>query len=381
MDRTVAPVPALVPPDRSDPNDRVRVRWAVGLLVLAACGSGDSPSTGDSTSSSSSSGGHGSGAAGSSGSGTSSGASSSGASGDDKSGSSGVAGDDGSGDDAASDDGPGGATTADGGKTASKDAGPADATTTGPAKGGCKRGIAANTAPSMALAPSGANPGVSWWYNWAASGSGQAAGIEFDPMIWGSSSLSATLPKGSKYVLGFNEPNFSSPQSNLTPAQAAADWPKVEAAAKAAGASIVSPAVNFCGDCSTSGLTSPYTWLKDFFAACSGCQVDYVAVHWYNCDLPSLEGYIEGNGSGLEGFVQFGKPIWLTEFSCSGSSTAAQNKAYMQAAIPWLEGNAHVYRYSWFSAGPIPNAELVNSDGSLTDLGKTYVSLAEPSCQ
>jgi hypothetical protein len=186
-------------------------------------------------------------------------------------------------------------------------------------------------------------------------------------------------------VLGFNEPNFKS-QSNLTPAQAAADWPSVEAAAKAAGALIVSPAVNFCGSstntsgCSDPTVTDPYTWLKDFFNDCAGCQVDAVAVHWYNCDLPSLKGYIEGNvdaGGGLQGFVQFGKPIWLTEFSCGGSSTVAQQKAYMQAAVPWLESNPHVARYAWFSAGPIPNAELQNSNGTLTDLGMTYVGLAQ----
>ena len=47
----------------------------------------------------------------------------------------------------------------------------------------------------------------------------------------------------------------------------------------------------------------------------------------------------------------------------------------MQAAIPYLEGNPNIARYSWFSASPIPNAQLMNSDGSLTDLGKTYVWL------
>ena len=47
----------------------------------------------------------------------------------------------------------------------------------------------------------------------------------------------------------------------------------------------------------------------------------------------------------------------------------------MRAAIPYLEQNPHVYRYSWFSAGPIPNAELANSDGSPTALGKVYIGL------
>jgi hypothetical protein len=249
----------------------------------------------------------------------------------------------------------------------------------------CKRGIAANAAPGAAFSPSPSQPGLSWWYDWATQGSGQGAGIAFVPMIWGSSSLHSTLPAGSKYVLGFNEPNFKS-QSNLTAAQAAADWPSVEAAAKTVGALIVSPAVNFCGSssnssqCSDPTVTDPYTYLKNFFADCSGCEVDYIAVHWYNCDLPSLRAYVEGNvdaGGGLQGFLQFGKPIWLTEFSCDSSHSIADQKAYMQNAVPYLENNPNVFRYSWFSASPIPNAVLANADGSLTDLGKTYVGLPQ----
>jgi hypothetical protein len=249
----------------------------------------------------------------------------------------------------------------------------------------CKRGIAANAAPGAGFSPSPSQPGLSWWYNWGVQGSGQGAGIEFVPMIWGSGSLHSALPASSRYLLGFNEPNFKS-QSNLTAAQAAADWPSIETAAKTTGARIVSPAVNFCGSssnssqCSDPAVTDPYTYLKDFFAACSGCQVDYIAVHWYNCDLPSLRAYIEGNvdaGGGLQGFLQFGRPIWLTEFSCDSSHSVADQKAYMQNAVPYLENNPNVLRYAWFSASPIPNAELAKADGSLTDLGKTYVSLPQ----
>ena len=147
--------------------------------------------------------------------------------------------------------------------------------------------------------------------------------------------------------------------------------------------------MNFCGSASDSSkcteptVTDPYTYLKDFLAACSGCQVDYIAVHWYNCDLPSLQAYLEGNtdaGGNLQGFVQFGKPIWLTEFSCDSSHSAADQKAYMKAAIPYLEANPNIARYAWFSARNIPNADLTNSDGSLTDLGTTYIGLPQ-SCQ
>ncbi len=133
----------------------------------------------------------------------------------------------------------------------------------------------------------------------------------------------------------------------------------------------MSPAVNYCGDCTVAGLTDPYTYLKDFFAACTGCEVDYIGVHWYNCDLPSLQGYLEGNTSGLEGFVQFGKPIWLTEFACDTTHSVADQTAYMEAAVPYLESSPYVYRYSWFSAGPIPNAVLMNANGTLTALRST----------
>jgi len=190
-------------------------------------------------------------------------------------------------------------------------------------------------------------------------------------MLWGSSSLNGAIPAAAKFLLTFNEPNFHA-QSNLTAAQAASDWPQIEA--KAAGLPIVGPGMNFCGPDSACNGTSPYQYLKDFFTACAGCQVDYVAVHWYNCDLPSLKDYLEPGGS-LEGFEQFGKPIWLTEFSCDTSASAADQEAYMRAAVPYLEANPHVFRYAWFSASNIPNAQLLNSDGTLTKLGQVYAGL------
>ncbi len=244
----------------------------------------------------------------------------------------------------------------------------------------CKRGVATNTTPSSAFLPTSTTPGISWWYDWSNTPPTNDL-VEFVPMIWGAAALNGPIPPSAKFLLGFNEPNFKA-QSNLTPQQAATDWPKVEALAKSLGIPLVSPAVNFCGSstntsgCSDPAVTDPYTWLKDFFAACPGCQVDYVAVHWYNCDLPSLKAYIDG-GATLEGFVQFNKPIWLTEFSCDGTHTAADQKAYMQAAVPYLESNPHVFRYAWFDASNVASGVLQNPDGTLTDLGNTYVSLPQ----
>lgn len=250
------------------------------------------------------------------------------------------------------------------GTMASGEAGAAGATDTATS---CKRGIAANTAPGTAFSPN-----VAWWYDWSMQGEG---GVEFVPMMWGKGDADTAVPAGAKYLLTFNEPNFHA-QANLSAEAAAALWPTLEARAKAAKVPIVSPAMNFCGPASDCNGTDPYQYLKDFFAACADCEVDYVAVHWYNCDLPSLQDYLEPGG-GLEGFEQFGKPIWLTEFSCDDKASAADQETYMRAAVPYLEANPHVFRYSWFSADPIPNAKLVAADGSPTALGRVYLGLPQ----
>jgi hypothetical protein len=261
----------------------------------------------------------------------------------------------------------GSATNGDAGAGENSGAGASENAGAGNDATGCKRGIAANTAPGSAFLPK-----VAWWYDWSMKGGGS---LEFVPMAWGKSDANTAVPVGSKFLLTFNEPNFHA-QSNLTAQAAAALWPTLEANAKAAKVPVVAPGINFCGPASDCNGTDPYQYLKDFFAACTGCEVDYVAVHWYNCDLPSLEDYLEPGGN-LEGFEQFGKPIWLTEFSCDGKASAADQEAYMRAAVPYLEANPHVFRYSWFSADPIPNAKLVADDGAPTALGQVYRDLPQ----
>jgi hypothetical protein len=80
-------------------------------------------------------------------------------------------------------------------------------------------------------------PFISWYYNWSIQppsvSKGELSGIEWVPMQWGAvkadqvTTIASSIPAGSKFLLGFNEPNFKS-QSNLTPAQAAAMWPYLE---------------------------------------------------------------------------------------------------------------------------------------------------------
>ena len=234
-------------------------------------------------------------------------------------------------------------------------------------------------------------PGVSWWYNWYSKPDVgvvsvyQGLGVEYVPMQWGreldgsafsADRLAANIPAGAKYLLGFNEPNFRS-QSNLTPTQAAALWPTLQEVARRKNLKLVSPAVNYCGDCvSENGVTyySPTQYLDAFFAACPTCQVDYIAVHTYVCEERWLRDKIDE-------LKKYDKPIWLTEFSC-GDMAASQitlevQKKYLTDAVNYLENEPAVFRYAWFSGrnNEIPNINLLGNSGQLTELGQLYVNL------
>lgn len=243
-----------------------------------------------------------------------------------------------------------------------------------------KRGIAYGGHSDADMAALSA--GVSWWYNWSPRPEGSlltksyvSLGVDFVPMIWGGSfdptALANEVPAGAKYLLTFNEPNFGS-QSNLTPEQAAALWPKIEAFARARGLAIVSPALNYCGG--NCNATNPFDWLDRFFAACAGCQVDYVAAHWYACSRSALVDYLD------QYETKYKKPLWLTEFSCldDSSITLAKEQQYMQDAVAVLEADPMVFRYAWFS-GRYAAMSMVDllapSSGALAPLGREYVSL------
>jgi hypothetical protein len=178
-----------------------------------------------------------------------------------------------------------------------------------------------------------------------------------------------------KYILGFNEPNFID-QANMTPTQAAAAWPQLQAIADQYGLKLVSPAVNYCGNCvSENGTTytNPFKWLDDFFAACNGCRVDYIGLHWY------------GGGNSMTGYIEdarkYGKPIWVTEFADWDASITAENqKNYLAGTVNFLERDPAVFRYSWFigrggGATVYPYIDLYGSSGTLTVLGQLYMDI------
>ncbi len=234
-------------------------------------------------------------------------------------------------------------------------------------------------------------PGVSWWYNWSETPEAAVAdvygdyGFDFVPITCNCAFNETklrdflTAHPETKYLLAFNAPNFLE-QANMTPKQVATIWPRLEAIADDYQLKIVSPAVNYCGDCVTEdGRTynDPVQYLDDFFAACPDCRVDYIAVHCYMGDANALAWYISL-------FQKYNKPIWLTEFSGYDTNGAINTKAdqinFMTEAVEFLENEPSVFRYAWFIGrgsgyNNFPYFDLLGARGKLTPLGEAYVNM------
>lgn len=230
--------------------------------------------------------------------------------------------------------------------------------------------------------------GISWWYNWYVEPESKVVStyeqfdVDFVPMLWNGSTDTAKLRAflqthpNVKYILGFNEPNFRT-QANMTPAKAAASWPRIEELADKFGLKIVGPAVNYCDQCvdipGTTSDSNPFAYLDAFFEACPNCRVDYIAAHNYMCYSSALQDY-------LEGFHKYGKKIWLTEFACWDQSTITLNmqKSLMLGAIDYLENDTNIFRYSWFTGdrtGNWPYLDIYGPEpGELTELGQLYLN-------
>jgi hypothetical protein len=243
----------------------------------------------------------------------------------------------------------------------------------------CKRGLAYNAASAADLSALGV--AANWYYTWSVQPTPLALAADttsakrFVPMLWGRRALADTQAKdvpASAVVLAFNEPNFTA-QANLTPAEAAALWPQVEALARDQNRRIVSPAVNYCAGACT--VPDPFDWLDQFFAACPNCRVDAIGVHAYVCIPSALQAYLDKFTS------RYKRPLWLTEFACldTAAPSAAQEMTFMQAVLPILEANPAVERYAWFT-GRYPDASAVDlfaGPGELTPLGQAYKNLPQ----
>lgn len=237
-----------------------------------------------------------------------------------------------------------------------------------------------------------------WFYRWNNQGSSDLS-REYAPMAWGyggANDLDDIVLYQSKYkathVLGFNEPdncNGESGQFNnmCDEATAVAVYENL----MKTGLRLVSPACRQGADLG---------WLDNFnqLAFQNDIRMDVIALHWYDWNsspqnspnaLP--ENIFNRFKNHLEAvYALYGLPIWITEFNANKYRSIEVNRQFMELAVPYLEAQSFVERYSWFEPRPVGsetvgNGEYFYSDGSLTDLGTFYKnypsnpSISEPS--
>ncbi|MFN3402789.1 MAG: glycosyl hydrolase [Cytophagaceae bacterium] len=220
--------------------------------------------------------------------------------------------------------------------------------------------------------------GISWWYNWSSTPDGTLGGnfqgVEFVPMFWNNNfniqQAIANIPQGTKYILAYNEPNFTV-EANMTPQYAATVWWRIEQVAAARNLEIVSASPAYCGgSVCLDGYTDPIKWHDDFFAACPTCKVDHIAFHTYE---PTSGGAIALTNN----LKKYNRPIWVTEFALWDPNVSTTNKVnYLNNVVNAYENDPDIYRYSWFTGRSTSNStvNLLGANGTLTTLGTAYVN-------
>lgn len=139
--------------------------------------------------------------------------------------------------------------------------------------------------------------------------------------------------------MGFNEPNFQNigGGSDVSPEDAARLWPTLHSLNRP----LVSPATSTCETSQVGCNMDGFDWMDRWLSACNGnCHYDAVGMHSYSCDADEV------NDLANRFAERYGKPVWLSEFSCA-NGTASENLALAKALLPKLNANPNVARYFW----------------------------------
>ena len=275
-------------------------------------------------------------------------------------------------------------------------------------KPGSKRGLCYNSL-NEAEVKILASSDVSWVYNWGTNPSAaedalfEKYGIDFIPMQWGLTTEKSLASLRTyyenhpecKYLLGYNEPNLGAGVggSGITPADAAKDWEKLEAIAQEFNLELVGPALQYSGEKLGDGkiYSTPRLWMDSFIEDYKKLhggkepRYDYFCLHCYMNWPSAQEGYLKEYYDGKSAYK---KKIWLTEFCAWEYNNGGQNESIsaqtssMAEKVKFMDGYDGVDKYAWFMSAQhtsdIPFNSLftqVNSDGSLTTLGQSYLNL------
>ncbi|KAK6423114.1 hypothetical protein LTR95_016580 [Oleoguttula sp. CCFEE 5521] len=209
-------------------------------------------------------------------------------------------------------------------------------------------------------------PEVSWGYNWVSKPNGLNSGFKYIPTLHNAESMwtdswstdaKAAISSGSTHLFAFNEPDMSS-QANLTPEQAAAAY-KTHMQPFAGQAKLCAPSVT------NGGGAMGLDWLVAFMAACDGCTIDCVNVHWYDSAQHTeyFKSHVQ-NATDISG----GKPVFVTEFGASGSDADVGN--FLGDVMPWMDSQSWLEGYSYFM---VKEGMLV-SGGEPSSYGSVYAA-------
>ncbi len=215
---------------------------------------------------------------------------------------------------------------------------------------------------------------VGWYYDWGTAPVGPTPGVQFVPMVWGHNNvnpkeLAAAKASGAGVLLGFNEPNVHG-QSNMTVAQAVADWPQLEAT----GLRLGSPAVGTGEDAKPGG------WLAQFMAQARTrhLRVDFLCIHPYQSSFDPVQATANLRAEIEAVHTAYGLPVWVTEYGLVNWDTNAYPDAATAARFATLSAAMmdrlpYVERYAWYSLIPHQNTlSLTQGDGSLNAIGEAW---------
>ncbi|KAK7055314.1 glycoside hydrolase family 128 protein [Favolaschia claudopus] len=208
---------------------------------------------------------------------------------------------------------------------------------------------------------------VGFLYNWGHNNTPKNKDFPFYSMQWNGNGISTleadARAAGATTILAFNEPDLGS-QANMDPTTAANLYKQWISPLSAKGFKLATPAVT------NGGAPTGITWLDSFLAACTGCTFDYIALHWYG-------GWIDDFTAFINSAKKYNKPIYLTEFGLAWDADAQASNylEFLPLALSYLDSEPAVAKYAFFGAFHSGTGkDMINANGTLTDLGKLYVS-------
>ncbi|MFY7900078.1 MAG: glycosyl hydrolase [Chitinophagaceae bacterium] len=106
-------------------------------------------------------------------------------------------------------------------------------------------------------------------------------------------------------------------------------------------------------------------------------NVDFIGMHWYdwggwfsNADSSANSILNRLKSSITRAYNKHHKPIWITEFNANEYRSPAIHHAFMQLALPWLDQDPRVERYTYFFGNDLPSGG--GNAGALTTGGQIW---------